>query len=59
MKSNFGVRGMNVINSIVEIPMKDYVGHLTLKIVRSNVGGPIQSCTTKKLTNLLLESEWN
>ena len=56
---NFGVLTMNVLNSIVRIPIKDYIGHLTLTIVKSNVRSPLQFSITKKLklTNQLLESE--
>ena len=57
MKGNARILPMNVVNSIVMIPIKDYIGLLTLTIVKSNVGNPIQSSTTKKLTNQLLELE--
>ena len=58
---NFGVLTMNVLNSIVRIPIKDYIGLLTLTIAKSNVRSPLQFSITKKLklTNQLLESEWN
>ena len=48
---------MNNVISIVRIPIKDYIGLLTLTIVKSNVRSPIQYSTTKKLTNQLLESD--
>ena len=37
----FGVLIMNVVNSIVRIPIKDFIGILTLTLVRS----PMQSST--------------
>ena len=47
----FGVLIMNVVNSIVRIPIKDFIGILTLTLVRS----PMQSSTAKTLTNQLLD----
>ena len=39
---NFWVLAMNVVNSIVRIPIKDYIGLLTLKIVKRNVRSPME-----------------
>ena len=38
---------MNVVNSIVRIPIKDFTGLLTLTIVKSNVRSPIWPSKTK------------
>ena len=48
MGGNFGVLPMNSMNSIVRIPIKDFIGLLTLTIVNSNVRSPMQSSTTKE-----------
>ena len=48
MGGNFGVLPMNSMNRIVRIPIKDFIGLLTLTIVNSNVRSPMQSSTTKE-----------
>ena len=50
-----GVLIMNVVNSIVRFPIKDFIGLLTLTLVIGNVRSPMQSSTTKTLTNQLLD----
>ena len=43
MNGNFGVLAMNIENSFVRIPIKDYNGLISLTIVKSNVKSPMQS----------------
>ena len=41
MDVGFRVLTMKVVNSTVRIPIKDFIGFLALKIVKSNVKSPI------------------
>ena len=43
----------------VAMALPENIGVLTINAVKSNVRGPIQFSTTKKLTNQPLESEWS
>ena len=55
MKGNARILPMNVVNSIVMIPIKDYIGFLTLTIFKSNVGNPIQSSNNKEIDQSAVE----